>query len=65
MIKIEKQKKIEITENESKDEIIWQIPEYEYNQKIFLGNWLVLIVAIILFAFARLAEEFSFAVFIA
>ncbi|MEK7634389.1 MAG: hypothetical protein AAB396_00675 [Patescibacteria group bacterium] len=65
MLKIEKhKKKIEITENESKDEIIWQIPEYEYNQKDISWNWLVLIVAIILFAFAVWQKNFLFAVFI-
>lgn len=57
-------KEIEIFEQEKSKEIIWQIPEYEYNQKDISWNWLVLIAAVILFAFAIWQKNFLFAVFI-
>ena len=63
MSKKEKHKK-EIEEQKEIKEIIWQIPEYEYNQKDISWNWLVLISAIILFAFAIWQKNFLFAVFI-
>ena len=58
-VKNRKTQKNKITENESKDEIIWQIPEYEYNQKIFLGIGLF-DCCYNFIRFCRLAEEFSF-----
>ena len=64
MSKKEKQKEIEIVKQEETKEIIWQIPEYEYNQKDISWNWLVLIITIILFAFAIWQKNFLFAVFI-
>lgn len=46
------------------DEIIWQIPEYEYHPKDVSWYWISLIVAIVLFAFAVWQKNFLFAVFV-
>ncbi|MBI5306113.1 hypothetical protein HZB04_00760 [Candidatus Wolfebacteria bacterium] len=47
------------------NEIIWQIPEYVYRQKGVSWQWISLIIAIILIAFATWQKNFLFAVFIA
>ncbi len=65
MLKKEKHKKEEEIIDYGEDkEIIWQISEYEYNPKDISWNWLIFIVAIILFAFAVWQKNFLFAVFI-
>ena len=45
-------------------EIIWQIPEYEYLPKNSSWHWLSLMIVIILLAFAFWQKNFLFAVFI-
>lgn len=45
-------------------EIIWQIPEYEYDEKDVSWRWITLIAAIVLFFFAIWQNNFLFAVFI-
>ncbi len=49
---------------EKSDEIIWQIPEYEYRPKDVSWYWISLIATIILFAFAIWQENFLFAIFV-
>ncbi|MEK9154845.1 MAG: hypothetical protein AAB596_02145 [Patescibacteria group bacterium] len=49
---------------ENEAEIVWQIPEYEYQPKDVNWFWLSLILAIIMLAFSFWQENFLFAIFV-
>lgn len=53
-----------MSEKINENEIIWQIPEYDYHSKNISWRWLSLIAAIILFSLAMWQENFLFAIFI-
>lgn len=47
------------------EEIVWQIPESEYQPKSVSWHWLTIIAAVVLIAFAIWQKNFLFAIFVA